>query len=158
MTLPGRRHRQSPEWPDPFAEFADLYDRMGQLLPMALGHRSGPRTLAWLPAWSPAPDVSETDDAYIVDINLPGIRREDVSIEITGDELVVSGEFTDPERPGPVTIRRRARPVGRFESRTSMPGPFKADEVSARLADGVLTVVVPKTQSGRPRQIHISAD
>lgn len=157
MTLPGRRPQPSPELPDPFAEFANLYDRMGQLLPWAISDRIGVRRIGWLPSWSPAADLSETNDAYIVDVNLPGVPREGISIEIHGEDLVITGEFKDPERAGTLAIRRRARPVGRFESRTTLPGPFDADQVSATLSNGVLTIILPKTQVGKPRQVHISA-
>ncbi len=54
-------------------------------------------------------------------------------------------------------MRRRARPIGRFECRTTLPGLFKADKVSAKLSDGVLTVTPPKTDAAKPRQIQISA-
>jgi HSP20 family protein len=156
MAPPARRHRPSPDWSDPLTEFADLYDRMGELFTWAFSDRARARPPAWLPAWSPATDLSETDDAYIVDVDLPGLRREDVTIEIHGEDLVITGEFKDPGRRG--TIRRRARPMGHFECRTTLPGPFKADKVSARLTDGVLTVTLPKTDAGKPRQVQISAD
>lgn len=156
MAFPARRRQPSPEWWDPFTEFADLYDRMGELLPWAFRDRARTRPPAWLPAWSPAIDLSETGDAYIVDVNLPGLRPEDVTIEIQGEDLVITGEFKDPGHRE--TIRRRARPVGPFECRATLPGPVKADKVSARLSDGVLTVTLPKTEAAKPRQIQISAD
>ena len=156
MALPARRHRPSVGSWDPFTEFADLYDRMGELFTWAFSDRAHAGTPAWLPAWAPATDLSETDDAYVVDVNLPGLRHEDVSIEIQGEDLVITGEFKDSGHGG--TIRRRARPIGRFECRTRLPGPFKADKVSARLSDGVLTVTLPKTGTAKPRQIQISAD
>ena len=156
MALPVRPHRPAPGWWDPVTEFADLYDRMGELFTWAFSDRAHPRPPAWLPAWSPATDLPETGDAYIVDVNLPGLRREDVTIEIQGEDLVITGEFKDPEHEG--TIRRRTRPVGRFDCRTTLPGPFKADKVAAKLSDGVLTVTLPKTEAAKPRQIQISAD
>ena len=129
---------------------------MGELFTWAFSDRARAGTPAWLPAWSPATDLSETDDAYVVDVNIPGLRPEDVNIKIQGEDLVVTGEFKDPQRGG--TIHRRARPVGRFECRTTLPGPFNADKVGAKLSEGVLTVTLPKIGTAQPRQIQISAD
>jgi HSP20 family protein len=113
MALPVRRHRQPPEWRDPVTEFADLYDRMGELFTWAFSDPAHAGT----PAWAPATDLSETKDAYVVDVNLPGLWREDINIEIHGEDLVITGEFKDSGHGG--TIRRRARPIGRFECRTT---------------------------------------
>lgn len=61
-------------------------------------------------AWLPAADVSETDAAYIVEIELPGVHREDVDVELDGNELVVTGEVKEKKREG--LLRRRTRRVG----------------------------------------------
>ena len=158
MTFPVSRHPRSAEWPDPLAEFAELHDRLGQLLPWVFSDRGGTRPLGWIPPWSPATDLSESAGAYLVDVNLPGLARDEITIEIDGEDVVITGDFKDPERPEVVTVRRRARPFGRFESRTTLPGPFRADDVRATLTNGVLTVTLPKDQAPQRRQIHISAD
>ncbi|MCW2718762.1 Hsp20/alpha crystallin family protein [Pseudonocardia sp.] len=103
--------------------------------------------------WRPAADVEETDDAYLVEIELPGVSPDDVSIEVERNELMVTGEIKQRERVG--ILRRRARPVGRFEYRVHLPGAVEPDNVRASLSNGVLTVEVPKSENARPRRIPI---
>lgn len=153
MTLPVRRNdaRPAARW-DPVTEFEDLYDRMGRLMDSFWGGSGRP---AGGPAWSPLADVSETDEAYLVEADLPGVKRDQVSVEVTGGEIVISGETAERERHG--VLRRAARRQGRFEYRAALPHDVDPDKVSASLSDGVLTVRVPKAKVSRPRWIEITA-
>ena len=156
--LPARRNStlsrpgsQPPARWDPFAEFEDLYQRMGQLMSGASGG-------GWQPmgqSWAPLADLSETGDAYLAEAGLPGVARDDISAGLAGQELVISGEFTDTGKEG--RALRRGRRSGRFEYRVLLPGQAEADKVTAALADGVLTVTVPKSEAGRPRRIQVTA-
>lgn len=131
------------------ARFAmeDVYDRMGRLMQEFFG--DGPANLA--PA---APvDVEETDDAYIVDIELPGVRREDIDIELRDSDLRICGEMKERERTG--LLRRRERRVGRFEHVVTLPGDVDPEKVEADLSGGVLTVRLGKARSSRPRRIEV---
>jgi len=158
--LPARRNstlsrpgsQPSARW-DSFAEFEDLYQRMGQLLGGAFGG-------GWPPpvqGWAPPADLSETDEAYLAEVELPGVARDDISVELAGQELVISGEFTDTGKED--RALRRGRRSGRFEYRVLLPGQADPDpdKVTAALADGVLTVTVPKAEAGKPRRIQITA-
>lgn len=136
---------------DPFSEFEDLYQRMGQLMDNAFDG-------LWQPlsrAWSPAADLTETGDAYVAEVDLPGVKKDDVSVELTGQELAITGEYKDTDREG--RALRRARRAGRFEYRVMLPGQADPDKITASLTDGVLTVTVPKTEKEKPRRIQITA-
>jgi HSP20 family protein len=156
--LPARRNStlsrpgsQAPARWDPFAEFEDLYQRMGQLM-------SGAFDGGWQPpvqAWAPPADLTETDEAYLAEVELPGVRKDDISVEMAGQELVITGEFTDTAKEG--RALRRGRRSGRFEYRVLLPGHAEAGKVTAALADGVLTVTVPKAEAGKPRRIQVTA-
>jgi HSP20 family protein len=93
-------------------------------------------------------DVEETDDAYLVEIELPGVKRDDVSVEVAGRRLTVSGERKERERVG--ILRRRTRAVGRFHYEVVLPGDVEEEGVSASMDEGVLTLRVLKAASGRP--------
>jgi HSP20 family protein len=136
---------------DPSREFEDIYDRMGQLVNVALGDL-GTAWRADVP-WSPSAEVSETDDAYVVAAELPGVTKDQISVRLQDRELVITGEVTDRPRG---RRHRSSRRTGRFEYRAILPGDVKPDGVSAQLADGVLTVTVPKSQAARPREIEVS--
>lgn len=149
MTLPAVRTSGPLSRQDPFREFEDLYRQMGRWMDSVVG-----RLDDGLGAWAPSADVTETDEAYLVEVELPGVRRQDVTIELAGGELAISGELTKKERQG--LFRHRTRRTGQFSYRVTLPGDVDADRVEASLADGVLTVRVPKTEAARPRRIAIT--
>lgn len=156
--LPARRGG-SLAWPgsqaagrwDPFAEFEDLYQRMGQLVGSSFDG-------LWQPlsqSWSPLADLSETEDAYVAEVGLPGVKKDDLSVEFTGQELAISGEFKDSGGIG--RSLRKGRRAGQFEYRVLLPAQADPDKVTASLGDGVLTVTVPKSQAAKPRQVQVTA-
>jgi HSP20 family protein len=152
MTLPVVRGSQPAVRWDPLAEFEDLYDRMGALMGSVPG---GPAGQLALLAWSPLADVSETGDAYLIEADLPGVSQDQISVEVSGGDLVINGEITRRERAG--VLRRATGRHGRFEYRTMLSADADPDQVSASLADGVLTVRVAKAETAKPRRIEIAA-
>ena len=151
MTLPVLRTANGTGQIDPLRELAELQQRMTQLITSGLG-ADLPATTG---AFTPLADVTETDDAYLVEIDLPGVRRKDIAVEIAGTELGITGEIVEREKIG--WLRHRTRRIGRFAYRTVLPGDIDAENVSADLADGVLTVRVPKSEAAKPRRITINA-
>ena len=140
--------RRSPErsrggWPAPVSDLTQLWNRMGQLL----GPLGGQGT------WVPAVETEEDGEAYVVRAELPGMRREDVEVELASGELRITGETT--EEAGGNALRRRH---GQFAYRTSLPADADIDRAEARLADGVLTVRLPKTGQSRSRKIEVMSD
>ncbi|GAA2902458.1 MULTISPECIES: Hsp20/alpha crystallin family protein [unclassified Streptomyces] len=160
MALPVRRggplaERRFPGWgTDPLAEFNDLIGRMGTLLESTMGGAMGSMTEG-MAAWSPLADLSETDDAYLVEVEVPGVKREDLDIEMTERELTITGEFKERERTG--MLRRSTRRRGRFEYRAALPGDISPENVEATLDNGVLTVKVPKAEATKSRRIEITS-
>ena len=149
--LPVRRGGRNTSVVNPSREFEDIYDRMGQLMNFAFGLT--PAALADMP-WVPLADLSETDDAYVVKAELPGVNKDQVNIQLQDRELVISGEIADDQNGD--RRHRSTRRTGRFEFRTYLPGEVNADAVTARLSDGVLTVTVPKSEAAKPRKIEIT--
>jgi HSP20 family protein len=132
---------------DPFRELDELYERMNHLWEIGVGTERADR-------WVPLADIEETDDAYLIEMDLPGVMQDDVDIEINGRELTVSGEIKEKERTG--ILRRRTRKVGEFHYAVTLPMDIDEENVSANLDGGVLTIRVPKSQQGRSRRIAIS--
>ncbi len=141
----------------PWDELTDLHERMGRLLSETFGERIADAFRGDLRdgGWRPAADVEETAEAYLVELEVPGVKREDISVEFGGGELAVSGEVEERERVG--FLRTRTRPVGRFDYRVSLPAEVEDDQVTASLSEGVLTVRVPKTDRARRRSIPIGS-
>ncbi|HEX7300837.1 MAG TPA: Hsp20/alpha crystallin family protein [Solirubrobacteraceae bacterium] len=153
MPLPVRRRDPSTQrgqrW-EPFRELEQLQEATAQLLENVWSGTG----LADAAVWTPLVDIEETDDAWIVEAELPGVDRDDVSVEVRESELLVTGEIKERERRG--ILRRRSRPTGRFEYRVTLPGAIEAEGVEATMANGVLTVRVPKSEQARPRRIEVA--
>jgi HSP20 family protein len=128
-------------------------DRMRQLLDETFG--ALPTLLLEPAAWSPPVDIEEMDDAYVIEAEVPGVKREDVDIEIVGNELSITGELKEKERVG--ILRRRTRRAGRFEYRVVLPGEVDASQVEAHLDGGVLNLRVPKAQRAQRRKIEVKS-
>jgi len=147
MTLPVRSRRRDLAGWDPLRELDELAERVNSLWETGLGGR--------LDSWSPLADVEEGEDAYTVEIELPGVQRDDVDVQLVDRVLTVSGEVKEKERTG--ILHRRTRRVGQFRYTVTLPGDVDAENVNARLHDGVLSIRVPKSAQAKPRRIAISS-
>ena len=155
MATPVRRHRGGAVqdrplgWArNPLTEFDQLLSEMSGLIESTVGG-AAPAV-----AWTPLADVTEADDAFHVEIELPGVKSKDIDVEANGQELVVTGEIKEKERKG--VLRRSTRRTGSFEYRLRLPGEIDTEKIDARISDGVLTVTVPKAEVAKPRHIEIS--
>ncbi len=151
MALPVRRsndERNEPARWDPFSELDQLSRRLASFLD---ARRQLPDLLG--DGFTPLADVEETTDAYTVEIELPGVKRDDVDIEVAGRRVAVRGERKEKERVG--ILRRRDRTIGRFSYEVTLPGDVQEDGVEAHLDEGVLTLRLPKPERERARRIEI---
>lgn len=135
----------------PVSELDLLNDRMRRMLEQTFGapvSSDGDSVMPFV-------DIEEEDGSYVLEADLPGVKREDVKIEQMGNELLISGEFKERERKG--VIRRQTRRMGKFAYRVALPEQIDADKIEAKLDQGVLTVKVPKSQQAKRRQIEIKS-
>jgi HSP20 family protein len=152
VQLPAQRATQSVVPLSPLREFEDIYDRMGQLMDAAFADFTRGQFRSDMP-WSPMADVSETDDAFLVELDVPNARKDQIDVQISDRMLMITGEIPEQKRE---RRHHRGRRTGRFEYRVQLPGEVNADKVNAQLSDGVLTVTVPKAQKTKPRHIKVS--
>ena len=148
-----QRTTEVARW-DPFEDLEHLREQLSQIFPswprLTDPRRSGNGMDA---EFIPLADVEETDDAYVVEMELPGVDKKDVNIELSGRRLTVTGERKEKEGKG--TVRRRTRMVGRFRYEILLPGSVDDQSVDAQLNDGVLTIRIPMATAERPKQISI---
>jgi HSP20 family protein len=105
---------------------------------------------------APPLDVRETADAYIVEIDLPGIDPKDTEVLVEGRTLSIRGRFSEEteEKEGNYLLRERRQ--GQFMRAVALPGMVEVDKVSSKFDNGQLTVTLPKASQNRARRIEIS--
>ena len=107
--------------------------------------------------WQPHADVYETDAAYVVEVDLPGMTMHDISVRLEGTTVEIAGKRQSTHSGGVHSQARIERPCGTFQRAFTLPTAVKRDEVQATYANGVLTVTIPKADAARPRQITVQA-
>lgn len=107
---------------------------------------------------SPPCDVQETEGHYVLSLDLPGLKKDEIKIELLDTELVVSGERKKETQSASGESRRTERFYGRFERRFSLPAQVDANSIEAEYEDGVLSLVIPKAEAVKPKQIKIEAN
>ncbi len=138
---------------DPFAEMQSMF---GPLMPRGLGLLSrlsgdGDTGLEW----SPSADISETDKEYLIRAELPGIRKEDVKVNLSDGMISIEGERRQEKDEKTEKFHRVERVYGSFCRRFSLPDHIRADAVRSEYKDGVLSVHIPKTEKEKPKQIPV---
>lgn len=107
--------------------------------------------------WLPAMDLIEGDEHYLLRVDLPGLREEDVNVQLEHDVLTISGERrTETDSAGNATTLRIERAVGAFSRQVTLPDGVDADGVAASFDRGVLEVRVPKPVQVQPRRVEIT--
>jgi len=106
--------------------------------------------------WSPAMDLTEAEDHFLLKADLPGMSEQDVTIEVDGGVLTVSGERHADHEQRERGWHRIERSFGRFQRQLTLPEGVDADAVSAEFDSGVLSVRIPKPERVQPRRIAIA--
>ncbi len=105
--------------------------------------------------WAPRMDMSEKDDVYIIRMDVPGVPREGIKVDVTDHELTVSGERKETKRDEDENFLRVERTFGSFYRSVRLPKMADAQKVEATFKDGELIVRVPKVEEVKPRKIDV---
>lgn len=108
--------------------------------------------------WHPAVDVLESKDSYLIRAELPGMKREDIKVEVKDGTLVLSGERKSEKPAEGVEYRHVERVAAKFWRSFSLPENAKSDAIEATYKDGIIEIRVPKSAEAKPRQIEISVN
>jgi HSP20 family protein len=135
--------RPSLSWPT-FGRLASLQDELDRLFE------------APLTGWAPALDVHEDKDNFIVRLEVPGMKREDIEVSLQEGALVISGERKEAPLGEETTVHRQERYYGKFSRVLTLPAAVAGDKVKAQYKDGILTVTLPKAEEAKPKTIAVS--
>ena len=138
---------------EPFARVGNFRGLFNDLFDENLGRSPARPSVR---QWSPAVDVLESKDAYLIRAELPGMKREDIKVEVKDGNLVLSGETKSEKPVDGVEYRHVERVAAKFWRSFSLPETAKSDGVEASYKDGILEIRVPKAEETKPRQIEIN--
>src|SRR5512133_1744307 len=143
---------------DPFQDLRSAQDEMAQMSPMlahALGLHTQQQASATATAWAPALDISERKDAYLVTVELPGLKPEDLDITMEDGLLTIQGERQFTQESSEQQFHRVERRYGAFRRSITLPAHVMAEGIEASFEDGVLQILVPKAEEATPRRIQV---
>jgi HSP20 family protein len=138
---------------EPFAGFGNIRSVFDGLFDENFDHSWAQPTPS---KWHPAVDILESKDSYLIRAELPGMKREDIKVELKDGTLVLSGERTSEKPAEGDEYRHVERVSAKFWRSFSLPETVKHDRIEATYKDGVLEIRVPKDEEAKPRQIEIS--
>jgi HSP20 family protein len=143
--------RERPPWGEltPWMDFAPWSARMQQLMEQMFS----PALFA--SDFAPGGELRETDEAFLLELDLPAVKKEDITIDFSGRRLRVHGTKTT-EADGKGELRHTTRSSGTFVYEAILPAPVDESAVTAALADGVLTVTMPKAPEAKTTHITIT--
>jgi len=144
--------RELRRW-DPFREMERLTERMERLFEefFPTVRREEEREFVW----APAVDVYENDKAYVVEVDLPGLRKEDVRVTVQDGVLTIQGERRLTREEKGVDYHRQERFYGKFLRSFTVPEMVDVDRISAEFKDGVLRLTLPKREPSAGRVIEV---
>ncbi len=150
-----RRQQSRDFWSlSPFEQLNALREEINRLFDMPLGSWLAPTE--FFRGWAPALDLREDKDNLVVTVELPGMKKEDIEVTVQDGVLSISGERKREQTAEEEGVYRSERYYGRFHRTITLPKPVKEDEVKATYKDGVLTIVLPKTEEAKPKQIEVT--
>ncbi len=136
---------------DPFRVMDELFDELWRGWPSIFNGDTR------RPMLRPAMDVIENDKEITIRIDLPGMKPDDVSVEMEDDVLTISGEMGDTIEKEGDRYHYRERSYGSFQRSLRLPNTVDKEKVDATFEHGVLTIVLPKVPQAQPKQITVKA-
>jgi HSP20 family protein len=141
----------------PWDEFKELDRQMNDIVknPLSFFRRQMWHVPTEEFVWMPALDLYEKSDKFMVRIEVPGMREEDIDISIAGDVLTIKGERQDKSAVEKENYYRREFNYGNFQRSISLPAPVLVDKAEAHYRDGILEIVLPKANGIKTKKITL---
>lgn len=138
-------------------DFNFLQEQIKRMFDKSLGFSgSSPNALSEQ-AWGPVVDICETDENYQLEADLPGMNKDDINIDLQGNVLTLSGERKHEERTSDEGLVRTERRYGKFVRSFTLPQNVDPSGIKANYNNGVLKLVLPKSEESKPKQIKVES-
>lgn len=135
-----------------FRDLGELHGRLSGILSEQGGKTGGRGALE---NWAPAVDIAEDDRGYLIKIEVPGVKKEDVRVTVEDSLLTATGERKLEGGDDGRRYHRIERGYGSFSRSFSLPSDADASKVEAGITEGVLNIVIGKSETAKPRQIEV---
>ena len=142
---------------NPNRDMMSVRDEMSRVLNEAFGRGTNDESAWFSGAWTPPVDIFETDEALVMKAELPGFSKDDISIEMKENTLVIKGERKHEDEVKEGNYHRMERSYGAFQRAFMLPMTVDQEKVKAAYKDGVLELRLPKVQAAQPKRIAVSA-
>ena len=141
---------------NPTRDLMQMREEMDRLFTQFFRRGDGEEATWGQGVWAPPVDIYETDDAFVLKAELPGFRKEDVTIEMQENRLIIRGERKREEEVKEDKYHRIERAYGRFERSFWLPTTVDSEKIQATFKDGVLELRLPKSEAAKPKRIAIA--
>jgi HSP20 family protein len=138
---------------DPFAALTEIQSEMNRLFDSSLHRRTD-----WEGVFTPAVDLVEEKDHFVLKADLPGLTKDDVSVTLQDNYLTIKGEKKHEAETKDANRYLSERVYGAFSRTIELPATVDAKKIDATFKDGVLRVTLPKTEEAKPKQIEVKVN
>ncbi len=143
---------------DPFRDVAELQNRINHMFDESFGRTREPDDEMSLRTWRPAVDIYESENGIVIAVELPGVSKEKVAVEVKDDVLTLKGERLADPAIKEDSYYRRERVFGPFKRAFTLHQNIKPDQIRATFKDGVLRIEIPRPTREEPKQITINVE
>jgi len=143
---------------EPIRNIAMLQDRINRLFDDAFPSPTQEEEDFAQCDWKPLVDIHDSDQGVVVQVDLPGVAREDVSVEVKNSQLIIQGHRPPPPAVQHDQYYRRERVCGTFRRAFALRSSVAPDSIKASFKNGVLTIIVPEPQEEKPKKISVNID
>ncbi len=142
---------------DPFRNMTALQDRINRLFEDAFP-QSQSETEVSLCAWQPSVDIYENNEGVVIKVDLPGLEKEDISVEIKENVLTLKGQRKEEVGVPEEAYFRKERTCGTFHRSFSLRSMIDPESIKATFKNGVLTIEIPKPEEEKPKQVEVNIE
>jgi len=141
---------------DPFKEMEDVSTRLNRIFGRSTARAESGQEMLTVADWSPTADISETDNAYLIKAEIPGVKKEDVKVTIQDGMLTIQGERKMEKEEKGKKFHRIERSYGSFVRSFRLPDDGDEDAVNAEFKDGMLNVTVAKSAKAKAKSVNVA--
>jgi len=153
MSLIRYQYPQLSQWPS-FNRLSSLRTELDRLFDFTGTSRDS----GLFSGWTPALDVFDEKDNFVVSVELPGLKKEEINLSFQDGVLSISGERKQAVENKEGQTFRSERYFGKFQRSVTLPATVDAAKISASYKDGILSVTLPKAEEAKPKQIAVNID